>query len=148
MSASLDRRIAKLEVSRSEPGISVVGPVVPGRAGLRGDRPPVDHVIPRVPVRQWVLAFPIPLRLLFAAHPHLLSSVLQIVHRVIATFLIKQAGLKRTYPSMLVLLGNPRGSYDQECPPISGRLPDDLVARADHRGVTKGACVTVQASTI
>jgi ribosomal protein S27E len=46
----------------------------------------VDHVIPRVPVRQWVLSFPIPLRLLFATHPELLAPVLQIVHRVIATF--------------------------------------------------------------
>ncbi len=36
-----------------------------------------------------------PLRILLAAHPQLLSAVLQIVHRVIATFLIKQAGLKR-----------------------------------------------------
>jgi Putative transposase len=56
----------------------------------------VDHVIPRVPVRQWVLSFPIPLRILFAAHPELLSPVLQIIHRVIASFLIKQAGLKRS----------------------------------------------------
>jgi hypothetical protein len=55
----------------------------------------VDCVIPRVPVRQWVLSFPIPLRILFAAHPELLSPVLQI-HRVIASFLIKQAGLKRS----------------------------------------------------
>ena len=55
----------------------------------------VDHVIPRVPVRQWVISFPIPLRLLFAAHPQLLAPVLRIVHRVIASFLIKQAGLKR-----------------------------------------------------
>ena len=53
----------------------------------------VDHVIPRVPVRQWVLSFPIPLRILFAARPHLLTAVLQIIHRVIATFLIKQAGV-------------------------------------------------------
>jgi Transposase zinc-binding domain len=44
----------------------------------------VDHVIPRVPVRQWVLSFPIPLRILFAAHPELLSPVLQIIHQVIA----------------------------------------------------------------
>jgi hypothetical protein len=56
----------------------------------------VDHVIPRVPVRQWVLSFPIPLRFLLAAHPHLLSPVLQVVNRAISTFLIKQAGLKRT----------------------------------------------------
>jgi hypothetical protein len=55
----------------------------------------VDHVIPRVPVRQWVLSFPIPLRYLFAAHPQLLSPILQVVNRAISTFLIKQAGLKR-----------------------------------------------------
>jgi hypothetical protein len=55
----------------------------------------VDQVIPRVPVRQWVLSFPIPLRILFAVHPELLSPVLQIIHRLIASFLIKQAGLKR-----------------------------------------------------
>ncbi len=55
----------------------------------------VDYVIPPVPVRQWVLSFPIPLRTVLAAHPQLLSAVLQIVHRVIATFLVKQAGLKR-----------------------------------------------------
>ena len=28
----------------------------------------VDHVIPHVPVRQWVVSFPIPLRHLFATH--------------------------------------------------------------------------------
>ncbi len=56
----------------------------------------VEHVIPRVPVRQWVLSFPIPLRFLLAAHPHLLSPVLQVVNRAISTFLTPQAGLKRT----------------------------------------------------
>jgi hypothetical protein len=71
----------------------------------------VDHVIPRVPVRQWVLSFPIPLRYLFAAHPDLLTPVLQIVHRVIATFLIKQAGLKRTEAATgAVILRKPIGS--------------------------------------
>jgi hypothetical protein len=49
----------------------------------------VDYVIPRVPARQWVLSFPIPLLLLFAAHPELLTPVLQIIHWAIATFLIK-----------------------------------------------------------
>ena len=33
----------------------------------------VDHVIPQVPVRQWVLSFQIPLRVLLAAHPQLLT---------------------------------------------------------------------------
>jgi hypothetical protein len=32
-----------------------------------------DHLIPQVAVRQWVLSFPIPLRILFAAHPGLLT---------------------------------------------------------------------------
>jgi len=46
-------------------------------------------------VHIWVLSFPIPLRILFAAHPQLLSGVLRIVHRVIGGFLLKRAGLKR-----------------------------------------------------
>jgi Transposase zinc-binding domain/Putative transposase len=54
----------------------------------------VDHVFPRVPIRQWVLSLPIPLRLLLAAQPQLLTSVLQVVHRVITRFLLDQAGLK------------------------------------------------------
>ncbi len=56
----------------------------------------VDHVNPRVPVRQWVLSFPIPLRFLLAAQPYLISPVLRVVNRTIATFLIQQAGLKRS----------------------------------------------------
>ncbi len=52
-------------------------------------------MIPRVPVRQWVLSFPIPLRFLLAAHPHLLSPILGVINRAISTFLTKQAGLTR-----------------------------------------------------
>ena len=64
----------------------------------------VDHAIPRVPVRQWVLSFPIPLRVLLAAHPQLLSPVPQITHQGISTFLIKQAGLKRAQAATVTLL--------------------------------------------
>ena len=39
-------------------------------------------------MRQWVLSFPIPLRILFAAHPQLLTPLLQVIHRVIASFLM------------------------------------------------------------
>ncbi len=39
----------------------------------------VDYVIPHVPVRQWVLSLPIPLRLLLAAQPELVTPVLQVV---------------------------------------------------------------------
>ena len=55
----------------------------------------VDCVIPRVPVRHWVLSFPIPLRVLFASHPQLLAPMLPIVHRVIGTFLIKRSNKRR-----------------------------------------------------
>ena len=54
----------------------------------------VDHVIPHVPVRQWVLSLPIPLRLLLAAQPRLVTPVLQVVHRVITRHLLGQAGRK------------------------------------------------------
>jgi integrase-like protein/putative transposase len=56
----------------------------------------VDHAVRRNLGAFGVGRFTPPLRVLFAAHPHLLSPVLQIVHRVIATFLIQQAGLQRT----------------------------------------------------
>ena len=54
----------------------------------------VGHVVPHVPVRQSVLSLPIPLRLLLAARPLLLTPVLQVVHRAITRFLLKQAGAK------------------------------------------------------
>jgi len=53
-----------------------------------------EHVNPRVPVRQWVLSLPIPLRLLLAAQPVLVTPVLQVVHRVITRHLLKQTGCK------------------------------------------------------
>jgi hypothetical protein len=55
----------------------------------------VDQVIPRVPVRLWVLSFPIPLRILFAAPPrtaHAGAAHRPPRHR---GYLLKQAGLKR-----------------------------------------------------
>ena len=54
----------------------------------------VDHVMPHVPVRQWMLSLPIPLRVLLAAQPKLVTLVLQVVHRVITRHLLGQAGLK------------------------------------------------------
>ncbi len=54
----------------------------------------VDHLIPHVPVRQWVLSLPIALRLLLAAQPQWLTPVLHVVHRVITGYLLEQVGLK------------------------------------------------------
>ncbi len=52
----------------------------------------VDDVFPEQPIRQWVLSFPYPLRFLFASRPAIMSKVLGIVYRVIATHLTKKAG--------------------------------------------------------
>jgi hypothetical protein len=54
----------------------------------------VDHVIPHVPVRQWVLSLPIPLRVLLAAQPELVTPVLQVVQRVVTQHLRDGARLK------------------------------------------------------
>jgi Putative transposase/Transposase zinc-binding domain len=56
----------------------------------------VDHVIPSVPVRQWVLSLPIALRVLLAAQPNLVTTVLQVVQRKITRHLLQQANLKST----------------------------------------------------
>lgn len=53
----------------------------------------VDEVLPHQPMRQWVLSFPFQLRFLFASRPGLMSKVLTIVYRAIASHLIKKAGL-------------------------------------------------------
>ncbi len=48
----------------------------------------------KVPVRHGVLSLPIPLRLPLAAQPELITPVLQVVQRVLARYLLGQAGLK------------------------------------------------------
>lgn len=55
----------------------------------------VDAVFPAVPLRQWVISFPFPLRFLFAAHPEAMSKVLGIVYRAISTHMIHKAGATR-----------------------------------------------------
>jgi hypothetical protein len=51
----------------------------------------IDHVFPEVPVRQWVLSFRWPLRLLFARRPEILSECLAIITRSIEIDLIHHA---------------------------------------------------------
>ena len=55
----------------------------------------VDEVLPQQPIRQWVLSVPFPMRLLFATYPDVMSKVLSIVYRAIATHLGKKAGFTR-----------------------------------------------------
>jgi Putative transposase len=53
----------------------------------------VDEVLPRVPIRQWVLSVPFALRYLLATRPEVLTQVLGIVYRAISGHLIAKAGL-------------------------------------------------------
>ncbi|SDY94858.1 hypothetical protein [Nitrosomonas sp. Nm33] len=53
------------------------------------------NLSPQYTVQQGVLSLQIPLGVLFSAQPHLLSKVMQVIHRAISIFLLKQAGLKR-----------------------------------------------------
>ena len=68
-------------------------PVVRGPAHGADRRSLGELRHPRVPVRQWVLSLPIPLRLLLAAQTKLVPPVLQVMRRVITRFLLKQAGV-------------------------------------------------------
>jgi hypothetical protein len=55
----------------------------------------VDEVLPREPVRQWVLSVPFPLRYLFATDPAAMGAVLGIVYRAIGAHLVRKAGLRQ-----------------------------------------------------
>ncbi len=55
----------------------------------------IDHVIPPVPTRQWVLSFPWPVRFLYASRPDVLTRTLGVITRAIETDLIHRAGLTR-----------------------------------------------------
>jgi len=52
----------------------------------------VDEIVPSVPNRQWVLLFPIPLRLVFAQRAEVLSAVLGVVARALSGDVIRRAG--------------------------------------------------------
>ena len=52
----------------------------------------VDEIFPQLPIRQWVLSVPFALRFLLAREPQVIGSVLGIVYRTLASYLIHQAG--------------------------------------------------------
>jgi hypothetical protein len=55
----------------------------------------VDGVLPREPSRQWVPSVPSALDYLFATAPTVMGQVLGIVTQIIASYLIKAAGITR-----------------------------------------------------
>lgn len=52
----------------------------------------VDEVLPKQPMRQWVLSLPFQLRFLLASYPHLIGKVLGIVYRCLSSHQVKSAG--------------------------------------------------------
>ena len=53
-------------------------------------------MFPEVPIPQFVLTVPFPLRFLLATEPKALTEVLDVMQRGIATFLIRQVGFTVT----------------------------------------------------
>ena len=53
----------------------------------------VDHVLPHRNIRQWVLTFPVPIRLCLAVRPKVMARALEIAHLVIANHYRKKVGL-------------------------------------------------------
>jgi hypothetical protein len=53
----------------------------------------VDHVLPHKNIRQWVLTFPVPIRLCLAVRPKVMARALEIAHLVIGGYYRKKAGL-------------------------------------------------------
>lgn len=64
----------------------------------------VDEVLPIKPVRQWVLSFPIQIRLLIAVRPKVMSEILSISTKTISKHLGKIAGIKRAKAGSVTLI--------------------------------------------
>ena len=62
----------------------------------------VHHVIPHVPVQQWMLSGPVPLRMLLAAQPERVTPVRQVVQRVLTRHLLEAAGLEADRSKALI----------------------------------------------
>ncbi len=56
----------------------------------------VDQVLPVKPIRQWVMSFPIQLRLLLAIRPKIMGQALHITHDAISKYLCKKARFKKS----------------------------------------------------
>ena len=55
----------------------------------------MNHVIPKVAVRQWVLSFPFALRYLLVSDPKIMAKILKITTNCISSFLCKKSGFTK-----------------------------------------------------
>lgn len=76
----------------------------------------VDEVLPIKPVRQWVMSFPIQIRLLLAVRPKIMADIHKITIREISKHLAKKAGLKRAKTGAVTLIQRFGGSIKPQCP--------------------------------
>ena len=55
----------------------------------------IDNVLPKTPIRQWVISFPFSFRLCLAVRPKIMAKALSITHSAIEAFYRKKAGLSK-----------------------------------------------------
>ena len=101
----------------------------------------VEHVLPEQPIRQWVLSFPYPLRILFATRPAVLTQVLGIVYRAVSTFLVRRAGLR---VEAQTACGTAEPSNPLLCAPGHETCADIVVVRADRARAREFWCETFE----
>lgn len=93
----------------------------------------VEEVFGPLPVRQWVLSFPYPLRFLFASKPEAIGPVLAIVHRVIAGWLADKAGVERASAQCGAVTLIQRFGSATDATPIDVTANDELRSPEEKR---------------
>ena len=108
----------------------------------------VDHVLPRVPYRQWVFTFPIPVRLALSRRPHLITAALSACLRVLFSWQrrrLRQRGLRRPTCGAITFVQRfgsalqlnvhfhvlvPDGAFDDDGVFVAAEPPEDADVRA------------------
>ena len=60
----------------------------------------VDYVFPQVPVRQWVVSFPMPIRFWMARNPRLATTALNIFQRILKRYYVQLAKQKNAHGNL------------------------------------------------
>ena len=120
----------------------------------------VDHVLPRVPYRQWVFTFPIPVRLALSRRPHLVTAALQACLRVLFSWQrrrLRRRGVKRPSCGAITFVQRfgsalqlnvhfhvlvPDGAFDDDGVFVADEAPNDddvrrIMVRAGRRVMSK-----------
>jgi hypothetical protein len=108
----------------------------------------VDNVLPRVPYRQWVFTFPIPIRLALSRRPHLITAALSTCLRVLFSWQrrrLRRHGLRQLTCGAITFVQRfgsalqlnvhfhvlvPDGAFDDEGVFMASEPPDDADVRA------------------